>query len=555
MSKLHVTQIEGQISKLLDSHIDMSDYANHNDKDTIRKAFLTRGLSVIAISKILGMPAEQISPYVTDGQDDGGIDLIYFDTKEKNLYLVQSKWHSSGHGSIDKGDALKFLDGVKHIVDLDMEGFNSKVRKLETDITNALYETNVNIILIIVHTGQEDLNDDVLKPLAEYVNSVNDTSEIMNYRIMKQKDIYQYIASGFSGDPIKIDIQFNEWGRMKEPNQAIYGQVCVTDVAHWLEQYGKQLFDENIRFFMGMTAPNNDIIKTLTSTPEKFWYYNNGITAIANSIQKKAIGGNTASIGTFECQGFCIVNGAQTVGSIHSAISRSKDIDFSKAMVTVRVIAIDGADKEFSSFVTRYTNTQNAIEKRDFVALDPEQERIRNELAIEGIDYLYKTGSKGDSKRPYFELADATLALACASPDVNMPVQAKREVGRLWENIEKAPYKNLFNASVFGPHLWTLVQLFRQIEHTLNLESKNLSKREGLICVHGNRFIQWATMQRLDHKQENAYEKLLPSIPELTINTMKEIINYTNEHLSDSYPASLFKSIGKCKLIAQGLAI
>ena len=36
------------------------------------------------------------------------------------------------------------------------------------------------------------------------------------------------------------------------------------------------------------------------------------------------------------------------------------------------------------------TNTQNRIEKRDFVSLDPLQDKLKTELAILGVDYHIK---------------------------------------------------------------------------------------------------------------------------------------------------------------------
>ena len=129
--------------------------------------------------------------------------------------------------------------------------------------------------------------------------------------------------------------------------------------------------------------------------------------------------------------------------------------------------------------MTRSTNTQNAIEKRDFVALDPEQERIRQELQFEGVEYTYKTGTASVSAARGFDLMEATLALACAHGDVAMAVQAKREIGRLWEDISKAPYKQLFNNGVNGPHIWETVQTLRAVDVALRSEAQQFTGRDA----------------------------------------------------------------------------
>ena len=103
----------------------------------------------------------------------------------------------------------------------------------------------------------------------------------------------------------------------------------------------------------------------------------------------------------------------------------------------------------FAAELTRAANTQNRIEKKDFAALDPEQDRLKTELLLECEKfYAYKTGDREPSPAEGCTLDDAAVALACAQKDVGLCVQAKREVGRLYDDIQQAPYKMLFNPSL-----------------------------------------------------------------------------------------------------------
>jgi hypothetical protein len=86
MSKLHVKQIEGFLTTKLSSCIDMSDYINHRNPKVSQKALLSRALAVLAVSHLAESPLEEIAKFVTDGTEDGGIDLIYFDKKSKQLF-------------------------------------------------------------------------------------------------------------------------------------------------------------------------------------------------------------------------------------------------------------------------------------------------------------------------------------------------------------------------------------------------------------------------------------------------------------------------------------
>jgi hypothetical protein len=222
-------------------------------------------------------------------------------------------------------------------------------------------------------------------------------------------------------------------------------------------------------------------------------------------VKKKPIGGSATDSGIFECTGFSVVNGAQTVGSIYAAHSKDEK-SVEKAMVAVRIIATADSPPTFGTEVTRCTNTQNAIAKRDFVALDPEQERIRQELHFDGIEYAYKAGATSSPGPARFDLTEATVAQACAAGTVDTAVQAKREISRLWDDITKAPYRALFHSGVSGPDLWQKVLALRAVETALQSVSKKYSGREALICVHGNRFIAWPAMRALSLGAGEAFD-------------------------------------------------
>ena len=549
MSKLHVKQIEGYLTPKLKGVVNMDDYAGHSDSTQIQRAFLTRSLSILAVAHLAQVPLVELGPYVTDGGNDGGIDLIYFDSKERTLYLVQGKWHEEGHGSLELGDALKFIEGVRMVLDNDVGTLNERIKARKADIERAVFDANAKFVLVVAHTGQEKLAQPVDAALRKYVDSQNDTSELMFTRILTQTELHKAVAAGIAGAPITIDVQVTGWGQVREPHFAIYGQVCAADVASWMEDHGNRLFESNLRQFLGGNTVNHDIVETLVARPLDFWYFNNGITAVATHVGKKPIGGNATESGIFECTGFCVVNGAQTVGSIHAAATQNSAAA-SKAMVPVRIISIASSPAAFSSEVTRYTNTQNAIERRDFVALDPEQERIRQELHIEGVEYAYKAGMATGAAGQRFDLTEATVALACSDAEVALAVQAKREISKLWEDIAKAPYKQLFHSGVSGPWVWEVVQALRAIEQSLQVEAKKFTGRDALVCVHGNRFIQWAVLKAIGMKPGDLYASVASSIPGAVQTIVGRGIAAVKTTYADSYPASLFKNLGKCKVLA-----
>lgn len=479
---------------------------------------------------------------------------MYFDEKEKKLFLVQTKWHEDGNGTISQGDALKFIAGVKKVVDLDLTEFNDKIKNRISDIESAVYDANAKIVLVVAHTGVDDLNKAVLSELTSYVENQNDTSEIMSLEVLNQPVLHRTVSAGLGGNPIDVHIQLLNWGQLREPRKAVYGRVFAGDVASWYESSGSKLFEKNIRQLLPASSVNHVLVQTLVKNPSDFWYFNNGITAIASSVEKKPLGGNQTDTGIWECKGFSVVNGAQTVGSIHAAFNENPD-EVSKATVSVRIIEIVDEDDAFGLDVTKNTNTQNSVEKRDFVALDPEQDRIRKELKFDGIDYAYKSGSNKVDLEKSFDLTEATIALACGQNDVAIAVHAKREISRLWDDIHKPPYRSLFNGAINGPQLWNLVKILRDVDRELISKVSELDGRQRLIGIHGNRFIQWVVFRKLKVGKNAQYAEVAGKIAPMVEESLQEVTAEVMASFADSYPASLFKNQAKCKAIAGAMQL
>lgn len=318
----------------------------------------------------------------------------------------------------------------------------------------------------------------------------------------------------------------------------------------WWEEHYPSLFSPNIRMFLGDTDVNDNIVKTLKEEPEKFWYFNNGITALCSTIKKKPIGGNTRAYGIFEIEDLKIVNGAQTAGSIAQA-ARNYPEQVGMANVSIRFIQLKDSPENFEREVTRNTNTQNKIEKRDFVSLYPEQERIKDELNLHDIAYIFKSGESIVDSQNSFDIVEATVARACNQTDIDLAVQAKREIGKLWDDINRAPYKILFNSGVGSLELWRQVQILRVVEGELSKKEKELSGRERLYAIHGNRFITHLVYQKTK-AIEGSTELMLTESEKETIrgytsDVLIDLISMAEAGYPDSMLASLFKNLSKCK--------
>jgi AIPR protein len=549
MSFIHVQQIKAHLEKNFSPLVDLSDCLTANAQQKEATA-LTRGLAAFAVASLNDLTPEEGCRTVTDGPGDNGIDAIYYNEDRRSLYLVQAKWHSDGHGSIDRGDTQKFITGFRDLLNERFDRFSEKARLRQPDVERAIFDSEAEseVVLVLAYSGQEEVAEECQRDIDDLLEEMNDPSELVQLRVLRQQNIHNFIAQGTVGSPIDLQVSLSNWGQVKDPHFAVFGLVAVQEVAEWFKNHQSRLFSPNLRYFLGSTEVNNAILETLKTQPSLFWYFNNGITALCDSVDKTLHGGNNRDFGVFKCSNVSVVNGAQTVGAIAAAVEKHPE-ETAGAYVSIRFISLPSGDTGLTTSITRCTNTQNRIERRDFVALDELQEQLRRQLQIDGIEYAYKAGAQAPKDRPGFDLQEATVALACAQDDSAYAVQAKREIGKLWEDITKAPYKALFNASVDGKLLWDLVQILRVVDATLGIEAKAVKGRDRMHVVHGNRLIAWFVFHR--HGKKFTAPKQVETLSKETITKVK---NAADALYPDAYLASLYKNNSKCSNIASSLS-
>ena len=554
MSMIHVNQIRVHVSKLFDGLIDLSDQSGANA--AMREDFLlTRGLAAYAVHHLTGASAPECAQAVTDGGGDNGLDAIYYDDAEKRLLLVQSKWIKSGNGEPENGEVKKFVAGIRDLINGDFDRFNARVGAKRAIVEKALADPSTRYEVVLAYTGLNSLAEPSQRDLNDLAEEMNDTSEVLYVTVLHQTALHASLTAGVAGEPINLAIALKSWGKKDAPHEAYYGQLAGPQIVLWWTTYRQRLFARNIRSVLGETDINAEIRQTLEARQGDFWYFNNGITVLARRASRSMAGGAGNDFSTFHCEDVSIVNGAQTVGTI-GKFGESNPALVDEVYVPVRII-VRGDDATFGDKVTRANNRQNRIEGRDFVTLDPEQARIRTELLIDGVDYMLMRSESVTRSETSFDLVEATTALACASGSVRLAVQLKREIGKLWEDTSKAPYKELFNGGVPGLSVWRAVQMQRRIERAI----ENAVRARGgrlvyNVGTHGNRFVSALIFSALEvvRFKDPAYSPEIAVTDEvlakLTDARVSAVVAALTKHYGNAMIPTLFKNAKKCEHIA-----
>jgi hypothetical protein len=542
MAEVQHSQIKSKLLELIAPHVDKSDITAKSGPD--RDAhILSRSMAAVAIKMLAETDDATAANAIVDGGRDNGLDAIFYEPQSKTLFLVQSKWSNSHSSSIESGEIHKFLQGVRDLVSLKKARFNEKIQKRWNLIEDALKRLT-SVRLVVAYPGSGKIDSDIQDKIDDFITSQNDTSELFFFSPITQRELFQYFVREAAPPQINLTVRLTHYGLVESPLRAVYGQVSAVDVADWYRNHGNHLFAGNIRNFLGSSEVNAAIAETLKGEANYFWYYNNGITIIAEDLKRQAIGGSDRSVGMFDCKRVTIVNGAQTVGTIGRTLSSEE----SAAFLQARIIVVDDPESSLGKRITRASNTQNKIDARNFVALDAEQERIRTELLIDKVNYEYREGEPLESTVDGFEFIEAITTLACASDEMSYVALSKGYVGGLYADITAAPYKALFNPGTSSKRLWNSVQISRRIDKAVKTLSDHSSPTERGIVVHGNRFIMHCILRRIAAgkeilKSEEIGEAIIEEAVKHVLFGVGKVID---EIYSDAYLAPLFKNVKKC---------
>lgn len=234
-----------------------------------------------------------------------------------------------------------------------------------------------------------------------------------------------------------------------DPRHALVCRISANELVNLYRRYSLGLFAQNIRLPMlaGKNPINAQIASTAASDGEHFFFFNNGVSAVCADFDRE---GNQITARRFQ-----IINGAQTVGSLTRASSRTG------VFVLFRLTATDeelgGA---FTESVIRFNNTQNPVKDPDFRANDPIQQFLQRNLQkfsgkgpVPAFYYQAKRGfkPKGRAGKALRREDFANLRHAF----LYGPVTSFKEPKTLWDNLQGGKYWEAFGVDGKAVEVWS----------------------------------------------------------------------------------------------------
>ncbi|GAA1084929.1 AIPR family protein [Nocardiopsis metallicus] len=539
--------------------IDFSDAPGNSLEDIEPSSTaLTRGLAALAVAKLSGCEIGEAGASVIDGTDDGGIDAVHVDSSRSRLWLVQSKWRAKGNATLNSEAVLKFWRGVGRILSADVADFNDRFQKKWPDVLDTIENPSVRITVVMAILGDDPVHPDISGENDYFVRLHG--ADTVDVEYLHLSDFHQFVKSGINRPRVDLDVMVDRCSEYEGPYPAYFGMVPVGQIKQWYEDHGDRLFDRNIRRSLGVTGVNQGLIETLKSEPEHFWYFNNGITVLADSVRRgvkyKGVPGGS---GQLTVEGGSIVNGAQTVTAIHRAVREDPEVG-ERAQVAVRFISLGAEEDDFGERVTTATNTQNQVERRDFVALDKVQAELRDDLALTlGKTYALKRGEQIiPSQDVGCTVREATLALLCADPRTEWVARAKENEDVLWGPASDPLYKRLFGPEPTSARVWNSVRLFRLAQEQLKFLADQREGRGAAIAEQGRLFITHLVFQDADMSEigdlDADWDTELANAAESVEPLLDLTIHYVDARFGNtSFPLTTFKNPERCVELSESV--
>ncbi|PNM16010.1 hypothetical protein A6J63_008875 [Yersinia enterocolitica] len=502
---------------------------------------------------------------VCDGFDDNGIDALYVNHALKTMVIVQSKYDQQASGSIAITDFLRFKDSCTELMDEKFNLFNKLLKRFQSDIHEAITNFDYKILCVYAYTGKKELSDDVNRRITDWEKEINasmgaeniDDRDTYIVRVIpfSLEDMVSFLRKESSHSVVLENVELLQYGMTTEPYEAVFGIISGIQLADWWETYADKLLEKNIRGVLGgKTDVNLSIKDTLNTSPEKFWYFNNGITVLVEDIKKKER--KRASIvrdsGNFNFKNASIINGAQTLSTIGMNADSIDEGFLETVKVPIRFIKIAG-DDNFAELVTRANNHQNRVTGRDFASQDPEQIRIQNEIFVErNFKYnIHRQDFVDNLTDSVIDLDEALSAIVCFLGDERLLATLKSSRGRFYDNLSGGIYRNVFNPTVSGIFTINVVTLYREIAKEITRETRNSTGKLNAILTHGNYAIAALVMNNYNIKKDtrDIIDFDLTKIPPLVKNISNSTTEYIMVHHPECYIARFFQNKEKIKEI------
>ena len=279
----------------------------------------------------------------------------------------------------------------------------------------------------------------------------------VTYSVWDIGRLHRFATMGRGREDIEIDLARDFGGALAalaaHQSKGMHESYLVTMpgavLAEIYDRWGARLLEQNVRVFLQARGKvNRGIRKTIETEPEMFFAYNNGLTATAEAV---SLSGRKDPLLLRRLKNFQVVNGGQTMASIHAA--QRGNVDLSQVFVQMKLSVVDSERaNEIVPSISQFANTQNRVSAADFFANHPfhiRMEEFSRRIFAPSVDGTFRE-SKWFYERARGQYADAR-ALPSKAARRKFDLEYPRT--QLFSKTDLAKYVNVWEGK---PHIVSL---------------------------------------------------------------------------------------------------
>lgn len=507
--------------------IDKSELQNISEIEMARFGFYYLILQTITDGNEVDEYTEMIcdtdfnSHFFGNAESDEGIDAAYFDDEHKQIVLFNFKYRKDYSPEREQSineliSSSKFFNAIATGNTSHLKG---KIKSIANEINTRVnsnqiwsfvfyYATNENITLksdnpnVKSFIEEYDIEfkgfglDEIVEATSIRPKNIDASfcvrkGSAITYEEDEMSSNKSYIVKLSLPELIRITCKSNSlrMDASKEGDESLIHTNIDLNV----------LFD-NVRGFILRSKFNDNIIKSLDQEPQRFFYYNNGITIIAKDIksEESKIGGKWS----FVITDFQVVNGGQTLRSIHkynNIDEKNLEQKLSKAHILVRLLKV--GDDNLRNKIGEYTNSQNAISLSDLRSLRSEQIQLEQYLETHDIQYFRKKGDFKDSKSYRYSIGKERLGQLLLATKLGRPEIATNKKRDIFDSL----YDDLFinNENLLSIETVNLILAYQSIDRKYRRSQYNGSVLKNMYIAYLSHKLQTANFDSLISKFES----------------------------------------------------
>lgn len=372
------------------------------------------------INQWLDLNDEAAELILCDGAGDGGIDLACLlrgdepaegqSPEGDTWYVVQSKY-----GTAFQGEDTLLKEGRK-VIDT-LSGHRRNLSSLSDDLRDRLMTFRSSASerdrLVLVFATVDPLSESERRALEDVLamgrSRLGPVFHVEAVSVTTIFDQLSELPGGIQVGPVPLKASVSDSG-----DGLWVGTVCLEDLYKFLCAYRGEtgeldrIYEKNVRRYLGGRRRVNAAIRvTLEEKPERFGLFNNGITIVADKVEPID--------GMLNLTTPYVVNGCQTTRTIWDVLSRKLEaggtgqnteldawkLRLSRGSVVTKIVKVGATDALLLNDITRYTNSQNAVSEKDFVALHDDFQTWAVQIAEKHGIYLEIQRGGWDSQKAF----------------------------------------------------------------------------------------------------------------------------------------------------------